>query len=308
MSFKLLQTDCTFKNLNSTNVEDFPLYHNNLEAEKKSLAFADNFDCFRNDKKLVFHCYWREVKPFGRKQAGAIKSIVANHIDILDSVEINLWSDKKFVNNSYYDEISEYVTFNIWNIEEECKGTIIENTHINKSYISDDTCYLDGDIFRLLILHKYGGFYVDMDAFVLKDFSPLNDLEFVYQWGTSGNSGENYGSNGAIMKLDKDSELSLELLEVILNTPASHDTFAWGAGSYGKTKSPLASLPGIWFDPTWGFSISSQDSTASSFKKSDTHHLYEGSFAYHWHGCFDIEPEENSKWVYLEKSFEDKIS
>jgi hypothetical protein len=82
--------------------------------------------------------------------------------------------------------------------------------------INDSNCYLEGDVFRLLVLHKYGGIYIDMDVLILRDLSPLNELEFLYQWGTSGfNSNEpEMTMNGAIMRLDKNSSLSKEFLEM----------------------------------------------------------------------------------------------
>jgi hypothetical protein len=69
-------------------------------------------------------------------------------------------------------------------------------------------------------------------------------------------------------------------------------------------------LPGIWFDPNWGFITSdlNKDSTNRSLENADIHHFYEGSFGWHWHGLWDKDPAPKSKWTFLEKSFEDKIS
>ena len=37
---------------------------------------------------------------------------------------------------------------------------------------------------RLLVLHKYGGVWVDMDVVFLRDFKPLLDQEWMYMWGS----------------------------------------------------------------------------------------------------------------------------
>ena len=35
---------------------------------------------------------------------------------------------------------------------------------------------------RLIILYKYGGIYIDLDIFLLKDFTPLFGMKFCYAW------------------------------------------------------------------------------------------------------------------------------
>jgi len=182
------------KNLYSPIKED---YSNSLNYAK-SLKPSEN-------KKIIFHCFWRVPKDFSRKQLSVLKSIIVNHQDILDTLEINLWSNVDLSENEMFKQVSSFVRLRKWDLQEEIKNTVLEDCQFlsEKNNIHDDLCYLEGDLFRLLILNKYGGFYIDMDVLVLRSFLPLNDFEFLYQWGTSGFRGEEFKMNGAIMKLEK---------------------------------------------------------------------------------------------------------
>ena len=48
-------------------------------------------------------------------------------------------------------------------------------------------------LFRLLVTHKYGGVYLDMDSVCLRDLNPVLGFneEFMYQWGSSGTNKNN---------------------------------------------------------------------------------------------------------------------
>ena len=158
------------------------LYKSDRKSWIKSLEYALSLDN-ENKEKLVFHCFWRVPLDFSRKHLAVLKSLIVNH-DI-SNLEINLWSNVDLSSNHLFKEVSGFVNLRIWNIQQETIGTILEGYPALNS-INDSLCYLEGDFFRLLILHKYGGFYIDMDVLVLRDMSPLNNFQFLYQWGTSG--------------------------------------------------------------------------------------------------------------------------
>jgi hypothetical protein len=278
---------------------DIELYKPNRENWEKSLLYAKNM-VNENNTKLVFHCFWRVPKDFGRKQVAVLKSIIVNHVNL--DIEINLWSNVDLSDNLYFQEVSKFVVLKKWDIHEEIKGTIIENCQYLNS-INDDFCWLEGDVFRLLILHKYGGFYLDMDVLVLRDMSPLNNLEFLYQWGTSGfNAEPTMTMNGAIMRLNKDSVLSTEFLQKILITPPSPNTTSWGNSLYSSVSDILA-LPGIWFNSEWGF----EGTVYGPFENKGTVELFEGAYTWHWHNKWDDIIEEGSKFHVLEKLIDSKM-
>lgn len=264
-----------------------------------SLNFAKNMTS-DNKNKLIFHCFWRVPKEFERKQLAVIKSIIVAHKNELDNIEINLWSNVDLTSNHYASEILEFVNLRIWNLESEIKGTILEDCDFLQSEnINDNLCYLEGDLFRLLILHKYGGFYIDMDVLVLRSMTPLNNFEFLYQWGTSGyNQWEPHiQMNGAIMRLNKNSETSKEYLEILKDTPPVKNSFIWGTNMYSKLKKDIWVFPGVWFNSEWGF----EDTQLEPFKKVENYSLFDGAFTWHWHNRWDQEIEEGSKFEILER-------
>lgn len=278
------------------------IYNNNKDLYKedktnylKSLEVAKNLPP-SNNKKLQFNCFWRVPKNFGRKQLAVIKSILVNHN--LNDIEINLYSNVDLTNNIYLKDIKDYINFKIWDPFKESKDTILEDwVHLND--LNDSRCWIEGDLFRLLILHKYGGFYLDMDVLVLRDMTPLNDLEFLYQWGTSGfNSNEpTMTMNGAIMRLDPKSKLSEEFLLRVKETPPYKDSTCWGNSLYSKIKeNDLLVLPGIWFNSEWGF----EGTSNNPFKRVDKVEVFEGAFTWHWHNKWDDVIEQGSKFEYLE--------
>jgi hypothetical protein len=243
----------------------------------------------------MFHCLWRVPREFGRKQLAVLKSIIVNH----DNAEINLWSNVDLSENNYFKQVAQFVTLRKWNLIEEIKDTLLQD-RLDLNNIYDDFCYLEGDLFRLLILHKYGGFYIDMDVLVLRNMSPLNNMQFLYQWGTSGfNSNEpNITMNGAIMRLDKQSDLSVEFLDKLSASEYRKNTTDWGNTLYSKIVSnDLTILPGVWFNSEWGF----EGTECVPFRKVPQVELFDGAFTWHWHNKWNDIVEEGSKFFILEK-------
>jgi hypothetical protein len=139
-----------------------------------------------------------------------------------------------------------------------------------------------------------------MDVLVLRSFEPLNDYEFLYQWGTSGfNSNEpNITMNGAVMKLNKKSNLSEEFLGLLKKTPPSKNSFCWGNNMYSNIiENDLLVLPGVWFNSEWGF----EGTDCNPFKNVGSVDLFDGAFAWHWHNKWDEIVEQGSKFQILEE-------
>lgn len=271
------------------------LYKEDKTSYLKSLEVANSLP-FSNNKKLQFNCFWRVPKNFGRKQLAVIKSIIVNHN--IQDIDINLYSNIDLSNNEYLKEVIDYVNLKIWDPVKESKDTILEE-YIYLKDLNDSRCWIEGDLFRLLILHNHGGFYLDMDVLVLRDMTPLNDYEFLYQWGTSGfNSNEpTLTMNGAIMKLDAKSKLSEEFLLRVKQTPPYKDSTCWGNSLYSKVvDSDLLVLPGVWFNSEWGF----EGTNNNPFKKVEKVELFDGAFTWHWHNKWDDFIEPGCKFEYIE--------
>jgi hypothetical protein len=286
-----------FKKLNIKLINNIDLYKPDEENCLRSLEYAKKLN---TDKKIIFHCFWRVSDlDFSRKQLACLKSIIVNHIENLHNLEINLWSNVDLSNNEYFREVNKYVTLKKWNVQEEVKGTILENNP-NMFNIDDSRNYLEGDLFRLLILHKYGGFYIDMDVLVLRNMFSLNNLEFLYQWGKSGfNSDEPIIlMNGAVMRLEKKSALSIEFLEKLSITEPVKNSTSWGSQLYSNIEyNDLLVLPGVWFNSEWSF----ENTKLDPFKNIGTPDLFDGAFTWHWHNQWNSEIEIGSKFQVLEE-------
>ena len=287
---------------NMININDnYNLYSNVNE----SLLFASNLNetgCSYN-----IHFYWRVPKDFGRKQALPIKSAIAYNKNAV----IYLWSNIDLSENEYLSEIKQFIIFKIWNPIEEIKNTFLEPSinYFLTHKIDDDKCWLGGDLFRLLCLHKYGGFYIDMDVVILRNLSPLANYEFLYQWGSSGTTRiePNIFYNGAVMRLDKNSPASVKLLENTLTIFPAPDTTAWGSTLYSKASDDnLFYFPCAWFNTEWCLN----DSTYifEPFKEIGRKDLYEGAFTWHWHNKWDDAIENCSKFQILEQKINDILN
>lgn len=282
------------------------LYHPSKEKFLKSLEIAKSLQNNTTDGKIIFHCLWRVPKDLNIKHVTVLKSIITSHSDHIENLEINFWSNVNLSDNPLLKDVKRFINFRLWNYDTEKSGTILSTIpHLNNYTISDPRCYLEGDIFRLLILHKYGGFYIDMDVLVLRDMSPLNNLEFQYQWGTSGFFDEPLSINGAIMRLECNSPLSLEFLELISKTQGFQNSTSWGNQMYSRiTKNDLLVLPGVWFNSDWGFGGSDN----IPFKKRNDINLFDGAFTWHWHNKWDDYIEEGSKFWILMNIIESRFS
>ena len=116
-----------------------------------------------------------------------------------------------------------------YDLIEQIKGTPLESNPGHVIDAKDDRRWVDSDLFRVLVLHNYGGVYYDADVILLRDFAPLLGKEWLYQWGSSCNF-----SNGAVACLHKKSELSTRMLTLLAATKPKLPGFDWGRNLYHK--------------------------------------------------------------------------
>ena len=278
---------------------NFDLYKSDPTSCEKSLNYAKTMDKSKViNKNLIFHCLWRVPREFGMKQAAVIRSIIVNHYDNLNNLEINLWSNVDLSENSSLDDVKEYIKFRRWDFDEEKIGTPLENVgYLNNKTLFDTKCYIEGDFFRILVLYKYGGFYIDMDVLILRNMMPLNDYEFLYQWGSSGNGKEDFAMNGAIMRLNKNSPLANEMLNLLVKQNLIENTVCCGKSLYSLIKqNHVLALPCVWFNSEW----IDHRIPLKPFENIGTIELFDGAYTWHWHNRWDQNVEPGSKFDYLE--------
>lgn len=131
------------------------------------------------------------------------------------------------------------------------------------------------DLFRVLVLHIYGGLYVDADFFFLRNLGPLLGSEWLYQWGS-----HCYDMNGAVMRLFKNSTLSFQLLSAMQRTPPSSGSITvWGRDLYSFVNHilPIRKYPTCFFNPNWLTGSNYLSANANSY-------IWNGAFGVHLHG------------------------
>lgn len=278
------------------NEEKIPNLYYNVDD---CIEYCKNIKNCEYENFTYFHIYWRVGKEFGRKQILVVKSYLATQN--LHNTKLILWSNIDLKNNDYLKPYLKYIEFRIYDPIKESVGTVLENK-LNILTVNDDKNWSGGDLFRLLILHNYGGVYVDVDVVFLRDFAPLLKDEFMYKWGLEKNM-----INGAIMRMFKKSELSLNLLYEISKTNPITNSTIWSTILYEKVRSYNKNwiiYPSAFFNSEWqDYDYFKPENNPQPFKKNSLIKLYDGAFSWHWHNKWDHNIEDGCKW----QIFEDKI-
>jgi hypothetical protein len=281
-----------------------------LERVYSSLSFAKNLPLTGYSDPTTFHFYWRVPKNFSRKQVLPIKSSIVTQNK--NYTKFVLWSNVDLSNNEFIKPLLPYIELRIWDLHREVKDTPLENANFLNKTVDDSLCYLGGDLFRLLTLYKYGGVYIDMDVVVLRDFNPILEHEFMYQWGSTGTGNPNepvLKQNGAIMRLTKKSKLSEDLLNELKITPANPNTTCWGTDLYHKVwlkNKNWVTFPCAWFNTEWGMGRTIQP-FKKNYEGNDSSELFDGAFTWHWHNKWDEPIEDGSKFQILETIMNSKF-
>jgi len=253
----------------------------------------------------TFHMYWREhragwfrrPRPFGRKQALPVKSFLATQD--LSRCSLTLWSDGDLSSNPWLEPFAHHLQFRHYQPEREVQSTPLEGRR-NIYDQKDRRVWRDGDLFRILALHNYGGVYVDMDVVLLRNLGALLHREFIYQWHE-----EDERYNGAVMHLNRGSRFARELLDGVLELKPGD--FNWGRENLTRAVSrgcPIAIFPAAFFDTDW-----QAETRFVAFKRTrSTPNLHEGAFAWHWHNQWDAPIEDGSKFQLMEQHIDQRLA
>ena len=278
----------------------------NISEKNQKSLYYDLPECLEFCKKIesksyeeftLYHMFWNVGFPFERKQTLPIKSYLATQN--LEKTKLIVWSNISLLDNEYFKQFSTIVENRIYNPIEEAKDTKLEG-RLDILNASDERNWTKGDLFRILILHKYGGVYVDFDVVFLRDFSPLLKQEFMYKWGLEKNM-----INGAIMRMYQNSLLTNQLINEIENGSILPNTINWSSDLYQKVRTyneEWTIFPSCFFNSEWQdmkFNNSQSNQTFQPFLKND-YDMYDGTFAWHWHNKWTSNIEEGSKWHFIE--------
>jgi len=267
----------------------------NISKETHFILYRDYKKCheFLNSIKDENYSYPEEITNFhvytevrNEKELECIKSYFATQN--LKNTKLILWSDYSIENLDCLKPFKEYITFKIYNPLEEAKGTILEN-EVNKLLAKDGKHYLQSDLLRILACHKYGGVWIDMDIILLRDFKPLLDQEYMYQWGSEIEY-EKEGACATVLSCLKNSKFSNDLMKEILNMPIIYGSTVWGKDMFAQLyrKSKFNILPSPFFNSEWLISITDKELSEKISdmwfeKECPDELLFLDSFAWHWH-------------------------
>jgi len=268
--------------INISKETHYNLYRNYLDCYEY-LKNINQSDYDYPEEKVNFHVY-SELKT--EKELECIKSYFATQN--LQKTNLILWSDYSIENLECLAPFKDQIIFKIYDPIEEAKGTVLEG-QLDRLLAKDNLHYLQSDLLRILALHKYGGIWIDMDVILLKDFKPLLDQEYMYQWGSAVDY-EIEGACATVLSLKKNSEFSQYLIKEIPNMPIRGGSTIWGKDMFARVyqKYKYTILPGSFFNIEWLISIIdeplSQQRDALWFEiDCPDKYMFLDCFAWHWH-------------------------
>ena len=129
-----------------------------------------------------------------------------------------------------------------------------------------------------------------MDIVFLRDFKPILDQEYMYQWGSETDYA-NQGACATVMAMKKNSEFSNMMLEVLKTMPTIGDTTIWGKDTFAKlwrVWPNFTIFPSTFFNTEWLMSKTDPEFRQVVGHGFDTTHtdrdfLFLDAFAWHWH-------------------------
>ena len=258
---------------------------------------------FTENNKVIFHVYW--YGSISRKQIASINSYLKTQN--LKTTELWVWLDNSFF-TSECNKIPKHN--NIKTISYHANDISKDTPFYNKEFVNNKSFVkFRSDMARLIILYKYGGIYIDLDIFLLKDFTPLFGIEFCYSW-----SNLRQGNN-AILRFSKQSNRILKLMNRYIDFLSRYaEDFKFNVGmthnDIFNDSLDLLCLPSTLFDPVWVLFDTKSKSKYSSltnfddfFRKTDediTNFFDNQIYAYHWHSRNDSKIEKGSYFEKLE--------
>ena len=279
----------------------YELYHD----WRKALEFCRALPDVPPREPVTFHMFWRErsggwwprVRRFGRKQALPVKAFFATQDPTLCS--LILWSDTDLSANEWLQPFLSRLTLRIYDPAAEARGTPLA-AHPRVYGQRDARVYRDGDLFRIVVLHNYGGVYADMDTVLLRSLGVFLDQEFLYQWESFD---DKYAP--ALLRLRQGSAFARALVDGLIEIPAGK--YNWGRENMCrafKLGHRIAVFPSPFFNTEW-----QAVPRFEPFKKMPySSELYDGAFAWHWHNKWDEPIEQGSKFQLLEALIDERLA
>jgi hypothetical protein len=279
--------------------------------------YQSQFNWGVNEKSpqlILYHCYWSGI-------LSDLHELCLKSLLVTQSPPFEVWvwmpPDDISRNQTIAANIQRAagVKFKEYIPEEESKGTPFEGqldllqgqvrSNINKAGPSQkDRNRLKwrrladvANAFRILVLGKYGGVYFDLDLLFLKDFRPLCNVEFFYQW-----SDQQYGNN-AVLHFFKNSHNIWRLAQRSVELKNGRSPALLRFDDLSKILKDVYVFPSFLFDPIWiahdrGIRLNNYCNKFEEFFASEASttlaEFFPGAYAYHWHNQWDVPIKPNT--------------
>ena len=185
-----------------------------------------------------------------------------------------------------------------------------------RRWFSDQRAQI-GDAARFIVLHKFGGVYVDVDTLFLRDLQPLFAHEFAYKWSYVD------GFNTAVLRLFPQSNVSALIIERGKQSQTADAFYPLVLHRYGLPTSfhrlPCAFFDSIWFpidrqDPQtqreWKVEPNGSDGFKDPFRTTSEisrrgRHVFDGAFTFHWHSSSGLATFQPNSYFHQWRTFLD---
>lgn len=292
-------------------------YIKNINYENVDRGIEDlekyKFNNYLKNKNEItlFHVYW--YGNIDRHQILCINSYLATQN--LNNTKLWVWLDNDTYNENCC-KIPKHKNIIVKNYD--IHDDIVKKLFtINEFIKTKEFLKFRSDIARLCFLNEYGGVYYDLDLILLKDLSPLLDLEFCYQWSTLKRC------NNALIRFKKGSKVIENLRDKYLNlfSILTSKKFRFNDMTTPRVEVfnnlDITVLPCVMFDPVWILYDSKTKSKYSEltnfdnfFKKTDekiNNFFKDQLFGYHWHSRGNMKIEKDSYFYKIERKFREII-
>jgi hypothetical protein len=229
---------------------------------------------------LLFHCFWRGTLT--QQHELSLRSLMATQEPPL---EVWLWAPELTDHVAAFAERfgSHVLRCRRYVAEELASGTPAERC---TDLLAPPSVPSESDVFRTLVLHKYGGVYFDLDVLFLKDVRPLIGADFFCSW-----SDRPYG-NSAVIHLRQGSANAGFLVGRGAGLRTCHPKHLLSFAGLDGLPEPMFCLPSFVFDPLWiahdrGLRINDYCNRFEDFFDAEApvslREFFASSYGYHWH-------------------------
>ena len=154
-------------------------YYPGIEAVESALEISKNINISIDQPYNIF-VYWIGDNV-NYKHSVVIKSFLVTQS--LKNATLKIYSDKDISNKECFLRYKNFpqVEFHIFDVYNETANTKFSNlAYKDQVHNHSFNPAYESDFFRLLMLHKHGGVYIDFDVLILRDLSPLINYNFLY--------------------------------------------------------------------------------------------------------------------------------